>query len=966
MTEEKYDTVSENASNLCNIVFPLLLPTLQDVINMEPVKEISSKISAIIDGIPALLSILDMVAEIHPFIKLAVGAFRVAVKLDLKCRENDKKVSLLFAAMRDMMAVLAQYVEGYQRTQGHRDGDSTIGQHMQCLIQQAAEDIKNCVNSCNAYVKKSLASKILLSGSWSDNFKKCTKCFLTRRDDFVLALLIHTGQVVNTVIDKLDATHINVGIVSDNTIAENMVHFQKDFDIRLSWLVEAVHGVARNEGNRIIAEVTYGPHNKINDPFQGPEGSSDPGAWTSKAIDATRPQAIIEAFGDEAASSGRISMEDVNTFIVSPHPEKWSLLHWLAYWAVGHQMAMTHYTDKIDTLLANMFAVKITTLTAVFRWSPTVGNKGLLNHFKAYMHACQDRLTDNLERTKYNIDGEDTLSHICGPGSIEKHVFPLLYLLLKCDLAIMQLARRECLHVHELQDLMCTVLSIFVVIDKRYEHLAGKANIWRINIYCLKVFLFEMFKYKDDQVEISKLKFQNIYNQTNKVPDVDTTSIVKYPLQVMDDLFTTHSFKETEADRNSDPVVHKILGHWTRFCGEGNIYLSQSMISLDLHVSSSNRKHFQSARTALNGTDWNLAGEYTIFEEHEAHYMFTITYTDHRKAQYFSAELDKGGTTLSGSWGYHHKPFPFIFKHLPSNVMCFYPTPAELTLSKPRVLWRFAIHATRDQVSQKRASFWWLQKRWEIGQRYARLVMWRNSEMVRLTPEEVAELSRCQCAMTWEEARLFNIFIAQDLEIQCRVCGGDPIRGSRILCITCRMADPVNLCDKSQCLNTAVYHNCAFPHRASHNILKLHTAIHPIHEYMEIYCTAQSASERLHQIFTNLPSQRGQKFGKQLPQYVVCHGYYCIQCEGNVYICVACEAKYGSITVGHHQDSHTIVQCQYIQSTMDVDCEHSAGHYSCMNERRQPIDEFLHHPLKAASALGSRATASLQYACVHA
>ena len=65
-----------------------------------------------------------------------VGAFRAAVELDLKRRENDKKVSLVFAAMRDMMAVLAQYVaheapivlmyshsaslsqaEGYQRTQ---------------------------------------------------------------------------------------------------------------------------------------------------------------------------------------------------------------------------------------------------------------------------------------------------------------------------------------------------------------------------------------------------------------------------------------------------------------------------------------------------------------------------------------------------------------------------------------------------------------------------------------------------------------------------------------------------------------------------------------------------------------------------------------------------------------------------------------------------------------------------------
>lgn len=67
--EHKYEEVSEDASNLCDVASPLLLPALQDVIDTEPVKEISSKISAIVDGIPALLSLLDTVAEIHPFIK---------------------------------------------------------------------------------------------------------------------------------------------------------------------------------------------------------------------------------------------------------------------------------------------------------------------------------------------------------------------------------------------------------------------------------------------------------------------------------------------------------------------------------------------------------------------------------------------------------------------------------------------------------------------------------------------------------------------------------------------------------------------------------------------------------------------------------------------------------------------------------------------------------------------------------
>ena len=39
---------------------------------------------------------------------VAVGTFMVAVELDLKRRENDKKINLLFDQMRDMMSILAE------------------------------------------------------------------------------------------------------------------------------------------------------------------------------------------------------------------------------------------------------------------------------------------------------------------------------------------------------------------------------------------------------------------------------------------------------------------------------------------------------------------------------------------------------------------------------------------------------------------------------------------------------------------------------------------------------------------------------------------------------------------------------------------------------------------------------------------------------------------------------------------
>ena len=37
-------------------------------------------------------------------------AFRIAVELDIKRKDNDHKVSVLFVEMRDMMKVLLEYV----------------------------------------------------------------------------------------------------------------------------------------------------------------------------------------------------------------------------------------------------------------------------------------------------------------------------------------------------------------------------------------------------------------------------------------------------------------------------------------------------------------------------------------------------------------------------------------------------------------------------------------------------------------------------------------------------------------------------------------------------------------------------------------------------------------------------------------------------------------------------------------
>ena len=84
--------------------------------------------NTVVDSLPAVLKVLDEVAELHPFIAgslfllcnelflhyskppAAVFAFRAAIELDLKRRENNEKISFLIDEMKEMMTALCPYV----------------------------------------------------------------------------------------------------------------------------------------------------------------------------------------------------------------------------------------------------------------------------------------------------------------------------------------------------------------------------------------------------------------------------------------------------------------------------------------------------------------------------------------------------------------------------------------------------------------------------------------------------------------------------------------------------------------------------------------------------------------------------------------------------------------------------------------------------------------------------------------
>ncbi|KAF7332467.1 hypothetical protein MKEN_00128800 [Mycena kentingensis (nom. inval.)] len=169
---------------------------------------IESGIHSLVEGLPVLFSALDELSKVHPFIGVAVLAFKAVWSLEQKRRSNDKLILSLHVEMRDMMAVLTQLKNVKDADEIAPDGTSIRGR-MQGVIQTTAEDIKSCANACDTYTKKRTLVKVLKSGIWAAKLTAFVGTFTKRRGEFEFALSIHTAlgvDAANRAISAVDKT----------------------------------------------------------------------------------------------------------------------------------------------------------------------------------------------------------------------------------------------------------------------------------------------------------------------------------------------------------------------------------------------------------------------------------------------------------------------------------------------------------------------------------------------------------------------------------------------------------------------------------------------------------------------------------------------------------------------------------------------------------------------------------------
>ncbi|CAK5278153.1 unnamed protein product [Mycena citricolor] len=174
---------------------------------------IEKGLNTFMEGMPVLMSALDEVAKLHPFIGVAVMAFKAVWALEQKRRDNDRKIVALHMEMKDMMGALLQMRNVKDADQVAPDG-STIKGRVQVIAKETADDIKACANACDTYIKKKLIVKILKGPIWDGKLVAFAGTFTKRRSEFEFALSIHTAVGVDV------ATKL-IGAVDHTTTAMN-------------------------------------------------------------------------------------------------------------------------------------------------------------------------------------------------------------------------------------------------------------------------------------------------------------------------------------------------------------------------------------------------------------------------------------------------------------------------------------------------------------------------------------------------------------------------------------------------------------------------------------------------------------------------------------------------------------------------------------------------------------------------
>ncbi|GJE85201.1 hypothetical protein PsYK624_012790 [Phanerochaete sordida] len=170
-----------------------------------------------------LMKTLDAVAKVHPFVTVAVLAFKTAVTFEMTRRQNDKRIVALHVSMLDLMAVIG-LLRNLAKDDHGSDGVS-IADRLHDRMQAIAKDIETCAATCDSFQKKKLIVKVFKSIAWEGKLEGFATAFDGHKDALHKDLSMHTALGVERANQTLSA--VDVAVKTSGTKLDMILLFQQ-------------------------------------------------------------------------------------------------------------------------------------------------------------------------------------------------------------------------------------------------------------------------------------------------------------------------------------------------------------------------------------------------------------------------------------------------------------------------------------------------------------------------------------------------------------------------------------------------------------------------------------------------------------------------------------------------------------------------------------------------------------------
>ncbi|KAK7058060.1 hypothetical protein R3P38DRAFT_2599651 [Favolaschia claudopus] len=189
--EKVIDKISDAASTAINAQASSegVVALVKSVMANDEVKAIGN---AILEGVPAIMSALEVLTEVHPFLKAAYLPFKLIYHQETQRRDNDRKRNTLFGKIKDVMMILLDLKSfGKDDTRTTPEGKPVLSR-LASICQDMKKDIEECYNVLNVQEKRSLGIKFLKASIWNKELGSYAARFTNRREELTFALSLRS------------------------------------------------------------------------------------------------------------------------------------------------------------------------------------------------------------------------------------------------------------------------------------------------------------------------------------------------------------------------------------------------------------------------------------------------------------------------------------------------------------------------------------------------------------------------------------------------------------------------------------------------------------------------------------------------------------------------------------------------------------------------------------------------------